>query len=224
MAAQGVSPRAPSQVLRRLHLRYDGTDTALMVRRTARPSDGPTGVRDRAPPALRLRHPRQGHHRRGGLGRGRSARTSKPSADSPARRACDDAAAFRRLATRWTHVMAGDAARRARVPARRPAHRASASTARPSSPKPTAPPSSSRAGGAVTATQRPSGADAACVPRPERVAVGTDADPVMLEVFNNLFMSIAEQMGAALENTAYSVNIKERLDFSCAVFDRQAAS
>ncbi len=54
---------------------------------------------------------------------------------------------------------------------------------------------------------------------PKRVAVGTEADPVMLEVFNNLFMSIAEQMGAALENTAYSVNIKERLDFSCAVFD-----
>jgi 5-oxoprolinase (ATP-hydrolysing) len=49
-------------------------------------------------------------------------------------------------------------------------------------------------------------------------AVGTRADPVMLEVFNNLFMSIAEQMGVALQNTAYSVNIKERLDFSCAVF------
>jgi 5-oxoprolinase (ATP-hydrolysing) len=54
---------------------------------------------------------------------------------------------------------------------------------------------------------------------PKRVAVGTKADPVMLEVFNNLFMSIAEQMGVTLEKTAYSVNIKERLDFSCAVFD-----
>jgi 5-oxoprolinase (ATP-hydrolysing) len=50
-------------------------------------------------------------------------------------------------------------------------------------------------------------------------AIGTHADPVMLEVFNNLFMSIAEQMGVALQNTAYSVNIKERLDFSCAIFD-----
>jgi 5-oxoprolinase (ATP-hydrolysing) len=49
-------------------------------------------------------------------------------------------------------------------------------------------------------------------------AIGTDADPVMLEVFNNLFMAIAEQMGVALQNTASSVNIKERLDFSCAVF------
>jgi 5-oxoprolinase (ATP-hydrolysing) len=50
-------------------------------------------------------------------------------------------------------------------------------------------------------------------------AVGTAADPVMLEVFNNLFMSVAEQMGATLANTASSVNIKERLDFSCAIFD-----
>ncbi|WP_292870002.1 hydantoinase B/oxoprolinase family protein [Mesorhizobium sp.] len=54
-------------------------------------------------------------------------------------------------------------------------------------------------------------------------ALGTKADPVMLEVFNNLFMSIAEQMGVTLQNTAYSVNIKERLDFSCAVFDRTGA-
>lgn len=56
-------------------------------------------------------------------------------------------------------------------------------------------------------------------PRPKREAIGTHADPVMLEVFNNLFMSIAEQMGHALQNTAQSVNIKERLDFSCAIFD-----
>ncbi|RUW56338.1 MULTISPECIES: hydantoinase B/oxoprolinase family protein [unclassified Mesorhizobium] len=54
-------------------------------------------------------------------------------------------------------------------------------------------------------------------------ALGTQADPVMLEVFNNLFMSIAEQMGVRLQNTAYSVNIKERLDFSCAVFDHTGA-
>ncbi len=52
-------------------------------------------------------------------------------------------------------------------------------------------------------------------------AIGTEADPVMLEVFNNLYMSIAEQMGAVLENTAASVTIKERLDFSCAVFDAE---
>ncbi len=57
------------------------------------------------------------------------------------------------------------------------------------------------------------------VPRPQRFAAGTTVDPVLLEVFNNLFMSVAEQMGAVLANTAHSVNIKERLDFSCAVFD-----
>ncbi|HEV2507622.1 MAG TPA: hydantoinase B/oxoprolinase family protein [Mesorhizobium sp.] len=56
-----------------------------------------------------------------------------------------------------------------------------------------------------------------------KAALGTEADPVMLEVFNNLFMSIAEQMGVTLQNTAYSVNIKERLDFSCAVFDSDGA-
>jgi len=55
--------------------------------------------------------------------------------------------------------------------------------------------------------------------RPRQDAIGTEADPVMLEVFNNLFMAIAEQMGVALQNTAQSVNIKERLDFSCAVFN-----
>jgi 5-oxoprolinase (ATP-hydrolysing) len=58
---------------------------------------------------------------------------------------------------------------------------------------------------------------------PARMAIGTTCDPVMLEVFNNLFMSIAEQMGFTLQNTAYSVNIKERLDFSCAVFDADGA-
>jgi 5-oxoprolinase (ATP-hydrolysing) len=61
------------------------------------------------------------------------------------------------------------------------------------------------------------------VPIQRAMAVGTQVDPVMLEVFNNLFMSIAEQMGVALQNTAYSVNIKERLDFSCALFDRDGA-
>ncbi|MEI8327279.1 MAG: hydantoinase B/oxoprolinase family protein, partial [Betaproteobacteria bacterium] len=54
-----------------------------------------------------------------------------------------------------------------------------------------------------------------------RFAIGTHVDPVLLEVFNNLFMNIAEQMGLQLQNTAYSVNIKERLDFSCALFDAE---
>jgi len=59
------------------------------------------------------------------------------------------------------------------------------------------------------------------VARHVRYAAGTQVDPVLLEVFNNLFMNIAEQMGLQLQNTAHSVNIKERLDFSCALFDAQ---
>jgi 5-oxoprolinase (ATP-hydrolysing) len=59
------------------------------------------------------------------------------------------------------------------------------------------------------------------VPRAVTFAAGTQVDPVLLEVFNNLFMNIAEQMGLQLQNTAYSVNIKERLDFSCALFDAE---
>ncbi len=58
-------------------------------------------------------------------------------------------------------------------------------------------------------------------PLPARRAVGVEADPILLEVFNSRFMAVAEQMGQALQNTAYSVNIKERLDFSCALFDRE---
>ena len=58
---------------------------------------------------------------------------------------------------------------------------------------------------------------------PRRAAIGTAADPVMLEVFGNLYMAIAEQMGVALQSTSRSVNIKERLDYSCAVFDRDGA-
>ena len=55
--------------------------------------------------------------------------------------------------------------------------------------------------------------------RPDQAELDTKTDPVMLEIFNNLFMSVAEQMGVRLQSTAHSVNIKERLDFSCAVFD-----
>ena len=62
------------------------------------------------------------------------------------------------------------------------------------------------------------------IPLQRTIASGThSADPILLEVFNNLFMAIAEQMGVALQNTAHSVNIKERLDFSCAVFDATGA-
>ena len=61
------------------------------------------------------------------------------------------------------------------------------------------------------------------VPFERAKAIGTKVDPVQLEIFNNLFMAIAEEMGVALQSTATSVNIKERLDFSCAVFDSEGA-
>ncbi|GAA4716897.1 hydantoinase B/oxoprolinase family protein [Sphingomonas lutea] len=61
------------------------------------------------------------------------------------------------------------------------------------------------------------------VPLQRDKAIGTDVDPVRLEIFNNLFMAIAEEMGVALQATATSVNIKERLDFSCAIFDATGA-
>jgi 5-oxoprolinase (ATP-hydrolysing) len=76
-----------------------------------------------------------------------------------------------------------------------------------------------------TATRAPDGTLilARSTPANRARAIGTDADPVMLEIFNNLFMAIAEEMGVALQSTATSVNIKERLDFSCALFDRSGA-
>ncbi|EAR22509.1 hydantoinase B/oxoprolinase family protein [Nitrococcus mobilis] len=60
------------------------------------------------------------------------------------------------------------------------------------------------------------------IPLPNHTGIATAVDPVMLEVFNNLFMSVAEQMGVMLRKTASSANIKERLDFSCALFDPAA--
>ena len=96
-----------------------------------------------------------------------------------------------------------------------------ASRARRSSPRRTRPPWSSPAGRRDVTRARPPGARRASQRDRARTAIGTTVDPVMLEVFNNLFMSIAEQMGLRLQNTAYSVNIKERLDFSCALFDAE---
>ncbi len=62
-----------------------------------------------------------------------------------------------------------------------------------------------------------------CEPLETRLAAGTEVDPIRLEIFNNLFMTIAEEMGVVLQSTATSVNIKERLDFSCAIFDSEGA-
>ena len=102
----------------------------------------------------------------------------------------------------------------------RPCARARGSRVRPFSPTAMRPRWSSRDG------RRRSGAAAAssCVvfnPLHASIPSARHADPVMLELFNNMFMNIAEQMGLRLQNTAYSVNIKERLDFSCALFERR---
>ena len=79
------------------------------------------------------------------------------------------------------------------------------------------------AGGALELMRLSAAAQAPAGSRDAGQAAAADAapDPVLLEVFNNLFMNIAEQMGQRLQNTAHSVNIKERLDFSCALFDGQ---
>ena len=120
-------------------------------------------------------------------------------------------------------LFARGVARRAGRAARGPRARRSASPARRSSSSRTRPSSSSRAGAwRLTAAQRPR-PDAHHAARSASASAPT-ADPVLLEVFNNLFMAIAEQMGEALRNTAQSVNIKERLDFSCAVFDATGAA
>ncbi|MGJ3249650.1 MAG: hydantoinase B/oxoprolinase family protein [Elainellaceae cyanobacterium] len=66
----------------------------------------------------------------------------------------------------------------------------------------------------IQSSTQPSQTDTQNIP-----TLSNSPDPVMLEIFNNLFMAIAEQMGFTLQNTSYSVNIKERLDFSCAIFD-----
>jgi 5-oxoprolinase (ATP-hydrolysing) len=74
----------------------------------------------------------------------------------------------------------------------------------------------------ATATERGDLLLSRVVPRPGQAAAdAAAADPVLLEIFNNLFMSVAEQMGVRLQSTAHSVNIKERLDFSCALFDAE---
>ena len=132
----------------------------------------------------------------------RQALVAGAGADRRRRCACSSTAAGR--TRRWSSATRRGRGRRS--PARRSSSRATRRR------------SSSRAGPArVTALDHL--VLERTTPRPARRAAGTSVDPVLLEVFNNLFMNIAEQMGLQLQNTAYSVNIKERLDFSCALFD-----
>ena len=207
----------------RAHVRYAGTDTSLEVpladaRRDAR------RLRGRAPHPLRLRRRgprprgrgghRRGHRRHGGGGPSRSSRSPRAS-------------------TRWSRC----SPRRCSPTARR--------TSRPSGSRPrsirarrcgraTGSPGPALVCGATTTVVVEPGWALEVTPRDHlmldrveplarAVAVGTHCDPILLEIFNNLFMTIAEQMGVTLQSTAYSVNVKERLDFSCAVFAADGA-
>ena len=188
---------------RRAALRYEGSDTALEVALAA-----PRAMRAAFEAAHRRRFGFVAPSRAGGRdadrrgGRQRGAIGRRPAQPPGARRGAD-----RPPAELDGSIDRDDLARR-------PGDRRPGPDPRPLRDH------RRRAGlaGGATPTMRPH-------PHPHRAArsaatpIGTEVDPVMLEIFNNLFMAIAEEMGVALQNTASSVNIKERLDFSCALFD-----
>ncbi len=213
VAAQGI-PAARIAVRRTLHVKYEGTDTTLETGVGA-VGGGRRGVRAQVPAAVRLPDARQAARRRSRRRRGdrqdarregrrpgacaaRAAAGSDPDEPDLHRRRVP-----RRGRLRSRHLRPGDAI---------------------------AGPAVIREDNATTVVEP--GWRATYTARGDLVlerveaarrahAIGTTADPILLEVFNNLFMAIAEQMGVTLANTAYSVNIKERLDFSCALFDAE---
>ena len=210
----GRRRRRASRCIVRAHIRYAGTDTALVVQLPAR---SPRACKSRLREARTRRGsasstaPRTG--RRGGVGRGGRRRRDVQGADAQdhARRSCP-------RPTRRTRFFSGGTWHARRVYTREqlaPGHKVKG-PALVIEPHQTVVVEHGWQA-EVTAKNHLVLRRVAKLARPR--AIGTKADPVMLEVFNNLFMSIAEQMGVALQNTAYSVNIKERLDFSCAVFD-----
>ena len=208
-----TSPSERIRVTRRAQLRYDGTDTALTVELTE--PDTMTARLRRTPSRHVLLPDRPPDRRRSPLRRShRSHRTPRPLRPRPA------GAARRRAAAARDRPPPTPAA---------PGATCRSTAARTSAPGDTVdrPGDHHRGQRHDRRRRRLAGRDDTDGPpghgtrRPpaESADVGTEADPVLLEVFNNLFMSIAEQMGARLESTAQSVNIKERLDFSCALFD-----
>ena len=209
VAGQGV-PAGKIKVIVRAHIRYAGTDTPLVVE---------AGTLAKMKSAFEKAH----KARFGFIDRAKQLVVEAVSVE-----AVGGGAKFRERKHKTTR----------RNSPRRPAPRNSSPTANGTRPRSTPasslrPATRSKAPPSSSSRTRPSCSKTAGAPRSppknhlvlKRVvalqrtkAVGTKADPIMLEVFNNLFMSIAEQMGVSLQNTAYSVNIKERLDFSCAVF------
>jgi 5-oxoprolinase (ATP-hydrolysing) len=234
VAEQGVAPEK-IKVHVRTHIRYAGTDTALIVdagtlafpsfRSSAR-RRGPSaeGEPIRSLQEIRVAFERAHKARFGFIDRTKSLVLEAVSAE-----AVGGGARFKEQARKITRVKLPAPARRTRFFSDGKWRRASVYT------RETLAPGHKIAGPAIIVEPHQTvvvedGWQAALTAKNHLVlkrikklararAIGTRADPVMLEVFNNLFMSIAEQMGVALQNTAYSVNIKERLDFSCAVFD-----
>jgi 5-oxoprolinase (ATP-hydrolysing) len=219
LASQGV-PNTDITIFVRVHLRYDGTDTALPV--TARSGPHNTGNRQTL---AKLREQFEALHRKqfgfafddkqivvenleveavgGGAG------IDEPEQRAPTSTPAPEATTRFYSSGSWHHAavhLRADLARGAQIPG--PALIIEAHQTVVVEP-----------GWQADLTGRNHIVLKRVQKVAKRVAIGTTADPVMLEVFNNLFMSIAEQMGVTLQNTAYSVNIKERLDFSCAVFN-----
>ncbi|WP_437291956.1 hydantoinase B/oxoprolinase family protein [Sorangium sp. So ce406] len=211
IVGQGFAP-GRVRTLRRVHVRYDGTDTALVV-----PHGSAEAIRAAFEAAYRARFAFLMPERAlvlesvsvEAIGPGEAAeerpagaRPHRPEADARAQMFCEgafrDAALHRRERLERGAVIDG------------PAIVAEANATTVIEP-----------GWQAEITALDHLVLTRVAPRPERRAVGTEVDPVMLEVFNNLFMNIAEQMGLRLQNTAHSVNIKERLDFSCALFDAE---
>ncbi|MGW1144316.1 hydantoinase B/oxoprolinase family protein [Streptomyces sp. NPDC002454] len=208
LRAQGV-PDARIDVTRRAHLRYDGTDTTLPVELGApEPMARAFAERHRAVYSFALDRPIVVESV-SVEALGRTDAPPEPAAPSgPPPSAEPPGTAALHTGGSWQRVPLHD---RARLTPEQPLTGPALITE----------------DGATTvvdegwrATAAPEGhllLERTAPPRGSRT--GTEADPVLLEVFNNLFMSVAEQMGARLESTAQSVNIKERLDFSCALFD-----
>ena len=211
LASQGV-PDERIRAMRRVHLRYDGTDTALVVpagspetmakafeeaylrRFSFLMPDKPVTVEAVSVELIGSSEP---------VGHGLASRP--PRRDRPAR----PAAARVFTGGRWARVplhRREDLAAGAAVPGPAIIVEANATTV-------------VEPGWTATLDIRNYLVLNRSGPAPARQAIGTGADPVRLEIFNNLFMSIAEQMGYRLQATAHSVNVKERLDFSCAIFD-----
>ena len=202
---QGPSPRAAAL----FGLRYDDRGSALDAGGDA------ARVRERPQKPLRLHRSEQGDRHRGGVGRGRRRRGAACRADPPdaidraVRSRPRDALLFAWGLARGECLFARGACTSARAV---------------DGPALIIEPHQTivvEQGWRAEITAKNHVVMTRVEPMARREAIGAKADPVMLEIFNHLFMSIAEQMGVTLQNTAYSVNIKERLDFSCAVFDRE---